>query len=942
MDDLAPPRPRSFAFGPFVLVPEHQLLVHGNTPVRIGGRALNILTALVEQSGELVGKRELMARAWPDAIVDESNLKVNVAALRRALGDGGSHDARYIATVTGRGYQFVAAVTTAQAPGSSLPETTPAQPHNLPIGTARILGRAAVIATILRDFEASRLVTVVGAGGIGKTTVALAVAEQALGSFRDGVWLVDFARLKDAELAPHVIASALGVSADGPNAWAAVLEALRIRELLIVLDSCEHIIEAAASCASRILAEARGVKILVTSREPLMVRGERVRRLSGLEAPPSSPLLRAQEALAFPAVQLFVDRATDTLESFRLVDADAPVLAEICRRLDGLALAIELAATRVDMFGVAGLLKQVEDRVHLLIGRRAGPERHRTLVATLDWSYDLLPPNEAALLRAVSVFAGVFDIEAASAVSGVNPTDASNLLAQLASKSLLVLDLGPDDAAYRLLETTRAYCFQGLLDGGEAALIRSRHAEHVCQVLERGAREWPQRSTTEWEGAYGRVLDDLRAALAWAADDSSRRAIRIRLAVAGILLWNHFSLLEECRTHVSTALEEIEAAGLTGTAFEMHLQAWLGASSMFTRGLSSIVTEATQRALTLAVELGDVDTHLRCLRTIGLFQHITGEHTSGLATFEKFAALGARRAASNRDGEVHLSISEYFLGRLPSARQRLARLRESSASDAPKRQTYRYQSDITCVIGCVSTQVEWLTGSPDASALTGEATVAYALGTKHHLTLNEALAAACPVAYWSGRYESCVRAIAMLDELARRHGISTRRPIAMFLHAALTVDAGLAEAIDGMERAIAAFRRVKLMARVPYYLSVLAETQGRAGDLDAADATIDQALALVQTQSEGWCHPEVLRVKASIAAARGQVEEAEALYLESIALARQTGALSWRLRAATGLTALSLAGPRAERAQALLRSTYDEFTEGFETPDLVAASKLLG
>jgi predicted ATPase/DNA-binding winged helix-turn-helix (wHTH) protein len=453
---------RSFAFGPFVLIPERQLLLQGEARVRIGGRALDILTALVERPGEVVSKRELMERAWPNIVVEEGNLKVNMLALRRVLGEAPG-SAQYIATVVGRGYRFVAPVQSSESVGSSFEAgAASTRNHNLPTGITRIFGRAEAIEAIRRDLDESRLVSIVGAGGIGKTTVALAVAEHVVGLFADGVWLVDLGLLRDPALAPNAIATAIGVAVNSADMLSALCEFLHDREILLVLDNCEHIIDAAATCADRILTNTAGVKILATSREPLRVKGERVRRLAGLGVPPPSSDLSTTEALAFPAIQLFVDRATDGFELFELNDVDAPTVAEICRRLDGLALAIELAATRVDAFGVGGLLKQLDDRFRLLIGRRAGPERQRTLIATLDWSYGLLSAEEAALLRAVSVFAGAFDIDGASSVSNVAPAEAAEGLAQLAAKSLIATDIEIDGVTYRLLETTRTYCVERL------------------------------------------------------------------------------------------------------------------------------------------------------------------------------------------------------------------------------------------------------------------------------------------------------------------------------------------------------------------------------------------------------------------------------------------------------------------------------------------------
>jgi predicted ATPase len=279
---------------------------------------------------------------------------------------------------------------------------------NLPTTTTRIVGRGEIIDLILKDVREVPLLSLVGAGGIGKTTVALAVAELAVESFKDGVWLVDFAPLKEMSLVPNAIAGATGLVVHSADILSALCNFLRERETVLVLDNCEHMLEAIAPCVARILAEAPGVHVLTTTRAPLGLPGEHVHRLPGLAVPADSSGLTAAHALTFAAIDLFVERASDRLESFTLSDADAPIVAEICRALDGIALAIELAAMRIDVFGVRGLHKQLDDRFRLLQGRRGGLERHRTLAATLDWSFSLLPTREAALLCAVAVFAGVF------------------------------------------------------------------------------------------------------------------------------------------------------------------------------------------------------------------------------------------------------------------------------------------------------------------------------------------------------------------------------------------------------------------------------------------------------------------------------------------------------------------------------------------------------
>jgi len=934
---------RSFAFGPFVLIPARQLLLLGNAPVRLGGRALDILTALVERPGEVLGKRQLMARVWPDVVVDDGNLKVNMAALRRAIGDGAG-PTQYIATVTGRGYRFVAPVQASGAAELALASSvTSGRSHNLPTGTTRIFGRTEAIDAIRREFEGARLVSIVGAGGIGKTTVALAVAEHMLGSFADGVWMIDLALLKNSAMVPNAIATAIGLTAHSASMLTPLCEFLRDRKLLLVIDNCEHIIDAAASAIDQILAAAAGVNILVTSREPLLVKGERVRRLPGLATPPASSSLNAKESLTYPAIQLFVERATDRLESFKLSDGDAPMVAEICRRLDGLALAIEFAATRIDAFSVGGLLKQLDDRFRVFTGRRAGPERHRTLAATLDWSYGLLSESESALLRAVSVFAGVFDIDGASAVANVSPGETAEGLAQLAAKSLLTTDLDAAGIAYRLLETTRTYCLERLRDTGEEETIRQRHAEHMCATLERAASEWALRPAEEWATAYGRVIDDLRAALAWTGRDAANRSTRIRLTVAGLLLWNHFSLTEESGVHVSQAVEELDAAGLAGTAFEMKLKLWLGGATMFTRGLKPQAMAASRRALEIAVHLGDSDYRLRCLMMIGIYELFAGEHEAGLRTLDEFERVASKDDPSILpEGDIHTGIAEMFLGRLLSARRRLESLQ---ARDLRYFGSYviRYLSDPIVLVRSVLTHAQWLTGSADSALRTADVAITGVRELKHHLSLNNVLSYSCPIYYWSGHHDACDRCVTMLEEHVTRHGLVARRPVARFYRAALAHATGdlSYDAVDALKRAIEEFRDINHLARMPYYLCVLAGALADHGRLGEAEATIRSALDVAHSQNEGWCLPEVVRVEASILAAQGRTDAAEVLLGKSMALAQKVGAMSWRLRAANDLARLWRAGSRADDAREMLLPVFNEFTEGFATRDLVAAAELL-
>jgi predicted ATPase/DNA-binding winged helix-turn-helix (wHTH) protein len=457
--DLAPYSGESaVSFGPYRLFPAQRLLMEGDKPVRLGSRALDMLIALVEHPGEVVGRDELMARVWPNTHVDESNLKFQISALRRTLGGGN----RYLVNIPGRGYSFVAPVARAEQAGTAAPE--PAQTetgHNLPALLTRLIGRNDTVNRLADQLQRQRLLTIVGPGGIGKTSVALAIAERLIPDYQHGVWLIDLAPLGDPGLVANALADALALQIRSGDPLPGLVASLRDKKMLLVLDNCEHVIEAAATLAVAILTAARGVQIVATSREPLRIEGEHVHRLSPLASPPASAGLTAADALGFPAVQLLVERAAATLDEFELTDSDAPIVADICSKLDGIALAIELAAARIDTFGVRGVAAHLDDRFELLTrGCRTALPRHRTLRATLDWSYQLLPEPERVVLRRMAILAGRFSEQAASSIAASAEIAASEIvesLANLVTKSLVWVDVGDLALRYRLSETVRAY-----------------------------------------------------------------------------------------------------------------------------------------------------------------------------------------------------------------------------------------------------------------------------------------------------------------------------------------------------------------------------------------------------------------------------------------------------------------------------------------------------
>ena len=479
---------RLIAFGSFQLFPARQLLLDAEKPVRIGSRALDILATLTERAGQVVSKDELIARVWPDTFVEECNLRVHIAGLRRALGDGHA-GRRYITNIPGRGYQFVAPVTVSDNlnSASSAPQATPR--HNLPSSLTKVLGREATVAALSDRLPLHRLITVVGPGGVGKTTLALEVVRGVLAKYRDGVWFVDLAGVEDPSGVVPALASALGLGFDTENADRRLFPLLRDKTMLLLFDNCDRVIESAGSLATTLLKAAPSVNVLATSREPLRAVGEHVYHLPPLGVPAPSSALTAAEALTFPAVELFVERAIARLDSYELNDSDAPIVADICRRLDGLALAIELMAGHVEAFGVRGLLDALDNRGDLLTrGLRADIPRHRSLSAALDWSYEVLSSSERIVLRRVAVFDAHFTLESAVAIaadSDISQWKVVAGLADLVTKSLVTADVSGDQIFYRLLETTHSYAYVRLIESGERDDMLLRRTAHLRDLLER-------------------------------------------------------------------------------------------------------------------------------------------------------------------------------------------------------------------------------------------------------------------------------------------------------------------------------------------------------------------------------------------------------------------------------------------------------------------------
>jgi predicted ATPase/DNA-binding winged helix-turn-helix (wHTH) protein len=464
-------------FGPYAFHLNQRLVLHGDQPLRLGGRALDILQVLVEHAGSVVSKDELIAQVWPRSVVEEINLRVHIAALRRAFRDGQNGDG-YIVTIPQRGYSFVASVQqTSQAVSIETPHPIR---HNLPARLTQVTGRDAVVGSLVRQLPVRRFMTLVGPCGIGKSTVALRAAELLLQHYQDGVWLVDLAMIDDPAQVVDYLTRTLGLGTG------TTLEALEQWHALLILDNCEHLQDSCRTLIEALLCTAPRLSLLVTSREPLLAKGEMLLPLPPLAVPPASALRNVEEFMGYSAVQLFVSRARARQQGFDLREQDLKIVREICRRLDGLPLAIELAAAQIDALALVGLQAQLGNCFQLLTqGRRTAVPRHQTLKAALDWSYERLSPQEQTVLQRLSVFKAAFTLEAAKGVvscATLQPARLTLVMENLVLKSLLSQEQAHGVSRYRFLNTTRRYALEKLEDSGALRTFEMRYAGYISHA----------------------------------------------------------------------------------------------------------------------------------------------------------------------------------------------------------------------------------------------------------------------------------------------------------------------------------------------------------------------------------------------------------------------------------------------------------------------------
>ena len=680
----------SYRFGEVEVRPAERQLLVGGQAAAVGARAFDVLMALIDHRDRVVTKNELLDLCWPGLVVEENNLQVQVSTLRKLLG------AQSVATIPGRGYRFTLPLDGAEA--EPAPATVAARRDNLPAPLSSFVGREGEIAEVRKLLGAARLVTLTSVGGTGKTRLSLKVAGQVLDEFPDGVWFVELAPLADESRVPMAIAAVLGVTEEaGRPVLEALVKSVRDKSMLIVLDNCEHLLRASAEAAKQLLLAGPRVRILASSREALHVTGEATFHVPALATP--------------QAIQLFVDRAQAAHSGFAVTPGNAGAVVEICRRLDGIPLAIELAAARVRTLSVDNIATRLDDCFRLLTGGdQTAMPRQQTLRASIDWSHDLLSAGERVVLRRLAVFAGGWTLEAAESVCAGGEVDGPgviDLLGNLVEKSLVAVDaLGE---RYHLLETVRQYAIERLEESGEAAAVRDRHLAFYLALAEKARPELVGPRQAAWLARLDQERENLLSAHSWCGSTAGGEETGLRLVSTIKNYWLNRGLLglaynvmaealaraparsaSRCRTlfeagqvgyfmgrypearrHLeeSIAIErELGERAITGRALQPLGMACLGLGDL--RAARAHLEEGVVRAR----ELGEPRNVAAAVNAMAQLNRVEGNLDAAIPMLEQFVeiARGLEDRESIAIGLLNLAMTAVERGNSPRARELLA------------------------------------------------------------------------------------------------------------------------------------------------------------------------------------------------------------------------------------------------------------------------------
>lgn len=923
MEKAEHPGGRTYQFGPFVLRQAARILEKSGRKIAVGDRAFDILSALIQRNNEVLSVSEIKDAVWNGVHVEDGVIRVHISALRKALGSD------IVKNVAGRGYCFSGEII-AQASKVPTPDLfyrdKLRKPPNFPL---RLIGRDAVVEQVIERLHSKRFVTIVGPGGVGKTTLSLVISKDVRTEFEDSICFVDLSPLKDGALVTSTIALSLGLSVSTDDPATNLLKFIRDKKLLIVIDNCEHVLDDVAPILEQIFAAAPRAHILATSREALRIAGEHLLRVGPLESPPDDVPITVADTLRFSAMELFVERATAAGAVDPLTDNDAALIADICRKVDGLPLAIELAAARCDTYSLSELHAALDDRVKLLWkGRRTAPTRHQTLDALIDWSFTLLQPAERSVLAAVSTFQGAFRLRAGQAVAGpLCDSDGAfrEAFQHLVASSLVSVDNTGAEPRYRLLDATRAYASLKLEDASFKLPTKQRYLEYLLKAVKEADEAWRDQTPDAWIAAHGAYIYDVRSALSWASSPAASEAdmlAGVRLAAHSSTIWFQLSLTSEYLKRLLTALAQLDTRKDQLRAERMLICISLGYVAWHTTGRPAEMIKYFGEASEIAEELNDVPSRLLALWGLWRATSIAGDEPAALKIADRHASL-VDPVANPHDYLTNLRMKALSLHWLGEQRQAAAFAEEMRAKHSAVSSGWPgILLDAKVTGDSLTSRVYWLQGKPDLALRLAEATAEFALEKKHVLSYCYSLVTGvCPVSFWIGDFERARYYAEKLVDLATSYGYSHWGSFGTHYLRALDHLAG-ENIIQPLAEGPA--------HRNPFISELLSTV--------CPEVLSGNELDQIRGNDARWFAPELIRLEAE---QLPDVSDRQAALDRSLALARHQGALSWELRTTESIARLWSNEGRTAEARDILSATIARFNEGFSTRDLMRANQLL-
>ncbi|MGX1349543.1 putative ATPase/DNA-binding winged helix-turn-helix (wHTH) protein [Bradyrhizobium elkanii] len=903
-------------FGRYRIFPRLRLLLRDGLKVDLGTRAFDVLWVLVQASGELVSKDQLIETVWSGVVVEENNLQAQMSAIRRALGP----DRGMVRTEFGLGYRLAA--DRYDAAGSNAERSHNGRSHlpSLPLPLTSLLGRATDLHEIERMYDKSRLVTISGAGGVGKTRVALELGRRMAPQFQNGVCLAEMAKISEDKLVGPTLAGALQIPSSDIDRADRIETTLSGHHLLLIVDNCEHIAGPIAHTVEMILRHGPSVKVLITSQEPLGIEGEQVYRLAPLAVPPVGTR-DLDTAMAYPAFELFAERSAANAQALEL---DVEAASTICQRLDGLPLALELAGARVATLGVQGVLAGLVDRFNLLTaGRRTALSRHRTLRATVDWSYHLLSADEQRLLRRLALFGSSFDSQAARAVAAPESDDpwfCLDLLGSLVGKSLLLLDLGRPAPRYRFLESIRFYALEKLAQSGDVETTAERHAHYFLDIGRRASDDWKTLPTHEWRATYADAIDDLRAALDWSFSTKGDLRTGISMLASTTPFWIQLSLHDECRRRITQALDH--RTSTLDPEDEMMLSAALGTALSWAIGPALETGAAWHKALEFARKLDASEIELQGRYGLWLYNLRSGHYDTALEHAEELLQLSSKLhdLEARAVGQRISGVAQHFLGNHDRARELIENSLRWFDVNRPQ-QAFRFGLDQRVAGLAFLSRLIWVQGFADEAKQMARAAVVEARELDHANTICCALAEGwCTVHALDGDIDAVRGELAGLQHIAREHGLgfwSTYGDL-FALWAQMRSDGHVSTA--RLAAAMAAIERLKFD---PEY-SVLFSDIVLAAHREMLDlSTLPSISARFLTRHDetvSWGEPEFQRVAAHLESSQ---DATLARLRVALGVSRRQKAKAWTMRITIDLAAILADRGEQDEARAALAAVLE-------------------